>query len=309
MMREMNGDEEIKAFNEKYVDTQENFNNVHAFLRKMVTLTGKLQTWEFVRFEFWNRYEAPKSADPNFMENNAHLWKNEAGEITGLFISESGGGFFSLIVHPDYPHLADEMVAWTRNVWGKGKKKLNTDCYPYGQEVQALLDQGFVQDSHIGNTRRYDLVHMDYTLNLEEGFSIRCMREGIDEGAKSDLMEQIFSSGDSNVGSIEYWRKDLKSYRADLDFTLIDQNGRPIAFCFGFVDQDNGIAVIETIGTHPDYRQRGFGKSVISACFNRLKEQGVRTAYITGFSAEANALYQSLHPVEITPMHSYVYEG
>ncbi|MFC6651670.1 hypothetical protein [Paenibacillus rhizoplanae] len=60
MMREMNGDEEIKAFNEKYVDTQENFNNVHAFLRKMVTLTGKLQTWEFVRFEFWNRYEAPK---------------------------------------------------------------------------------------------------------------------------------------------------------------------------------------------------------------------------------------------------------
>ncbi|MFD2877172.1 hypothetical protein ACFTAO_16115 [Paenibacillus rhizoplanae] len=57
------------------------------------------------------------------MENNAHLWKNEAGEITGLFISESGGGFFSLIVHPDYPHLADEMVAWTRNVWGKGKKR------------------------------------------------------------------------------------------------------------------------------------------------------------------------------------------
>lgn len=56
----------MKAFNEKYIDTPENFNNVHAFLRKMVTLTGKLQTWEFVRFEFWDKYEALKSADPDF---------------------------------------------------------------------------------------------------------------------------------------------------------------------------------------------------------------------------------------------------
>ncbi|MEK4043537.1 hypothetical protein NSU18_07715 [Paenibacillus sp. FSL H8-0048] len=73
-------------------------------------------------------------------------------------------------------------MEWTRNVWGEGKKKLNTDCYPYGLEVQALLDQGFVQDSHIGNTRRYDLTHTEYILNLEEGFHIRSMAEGTDEG-------------------------------------------------------------------------------------------------------------------------------
>ncbi|WP_340022802.1 GNAT family N-acetyltransferase [Paenibacillus sp. FSL K6-1096] len=298
----------MKAVHEKYTDTPENFNTVHAFLRKMVTLTGKLQTWEFVRFEFWKRHEASKSADPDFMENNAHLWRNEAGEITGLFISESGGSFFSIMVHPGYPHLADEMVAWTRKVWGEGKKKLNTDCYPYGVEVQALLDQGFVQDSHIGNTRRYDLVHTEYTLNLEEGFYIRCMAEGADDEAKSELIEQVFSPADPIPVKTEYWRKHLPSYDAELDFSVVDDKGSPIAFCFGFVDQDNGIAVIETIGTHPDYRQRGFGKSVISACFNRLKEQGVTTAYITGFSPEANALYQSLHPVEIIPIHSYVYE-
>ncbi|WP_238649987.1 GNAT family N-acetyltransferase [Paenibacillus piscarius] len=299
----------MKAVHEKYIDTPENFNTVHAFLRKMVTLTGKLQTWEFVRFEFWNQYEAPKSADPNFMEHNAHLWKNEAGEITGLFISESGGGFFSLIVHPDYPYLADEMVAWTRNVWGKEKKKLNTDCYPYGLEVKALLDQGFVQDSHIGNTRRYDLLHTEYTcLDLEEGFSIRSMAEIADEESKGELIEQIFSPSDSGPVKVEYWRKTLPSYLAELDFSVVDDKGRHIAFCFGFVDQDNGIAVIETIGTHPDYRQRGFGKAVVTACFLRLKEQGVKTAYITGFSAEANALYQSLQPVEIIPVNSYVYE-
>lgn len=200
------------------------------------------------------------------------------------------------------------MVEWARKVWGEGKKKLNTDCYPYGLEVQALLDQGFVQDSHIGNTRRYDLAHTDYTLKLEEGYYIRCMAEGIDERAKSNLIEQIFSPDDVNVGNSDYWRKDLKSYRAELDLSVVDDKGRPVAFCFGFVDQDNGLAVIETIGTHPDYWQRGFGKAVVTACFLRLKEQGVTTAYITGFSAEANALYQSLQPVEMVPLHSYVYE-
>lgn len=298
----------MKAVHAKYIDAPENFKNAHHFLRKLVTWTGKLQTWEFVRFEFWNRYEAPKSTDPNFMENNAHLWKNEADEIIGLFISESGGSFFSLMVHPDYPHLAGEMVEWTRKVWGEGKKKLNTDCYPYGLEVQALLDQGFVQDSHIGNTRRYDLVHTDYTLNLQKGFSIRSMAETADDEAKSELIEQIFSPTDSIPVKTEYWRKHLPSYNAELDLSVVDDQGRPIAFCFGFVDQNNGIAIIETIGTHPDYRQRGFGKAVVTACFLRLKEQGVTTAYITGFSAEANALYQSLQPVEIVPLHSYVYE-
>lgn len=298
----------MKAVHEKYVDAPENFNNTHHFLRKLVTWTGKLQTWEFVRFEFWYRYEAPKSTDPDFMENNARLWKNEADEIIGLFISESGGSFFSLIVHPDYPDLAGEMVAWTRKVWGGGKKKLNTDCYPYGLEVQALLDQGFVQDSHIGNTRKYDLVHTEYTLNLPEGFSIRSMAEMADDEAKSELIEQVFSPAVSIPVKTEYWRKHLPSYNAELDLSVVDDQGRPVAFCFGFVDQDSGIAVIETIGTHPDYRQRGFGKAVVTACFMRLKEQGVTTAYITGFSAEANALYQSLQPVEIIPLHSYLYE-
>lgn len=296
------------AVSEKYVDTCENFNDVHAFLRQMVTLTGKLQIWEFVRLEFWKWHEVTKSADPHFTENQGRLWRNEAGELVGLFISESGGEFFSLVVHPDYPHIAGDMVSWAINGWGKENKKWNTDCYDYGLEVDALLEAGFVRHSLIGNTRRYDLANTGYTVALEEGFSIKCMADEADYEAKSELIQRTYNPHDSKPVKEEYWRKTLPSYNQDLDLSVVDPSGRHVAFCMGFMDQDREMAVIETVGTHPDYRQRGFGKAVISACFNRLKQQGIKTAYITGFSAEANALYQSLMPVEIFPIHSYRYE-
>lgn len=298
----------MEIVNEKYIDTVENFNKVHTFLNQMVTRTGKLQTWEFVRFEFWKWREATKSTDADFMENNAHLWKNEAGEVVGLFISESGGEFFSLIVHPDYQQIAKEMAAWAKNVWGKDKMKLNTDCYEHSLEVQALLDCGFVRDSVIGNTRRYDLQHTAYTVSLEEGFSVQDMTETVNEGGKHVLIERTFSPDNPHPEQGEYWRKNLPSYRAALDLSVVDRGGHPVAFCFGFVAQDKEFAVIETVGTHPDYQQRGFGKAVISTCFKRLQQQGVKSAYITGFSVAANALYQSLQPVEIFPMSSYRYE-
>lgn len=298
----------MRVISEKYTDTLEAYNEVHAFLRKMVLLTGKLQTWEFIRLEFWKRHEAVKSTDPYFMENQARLWKHVSGELAGLFISENGGEFFSLIVHPDYPYIAKEMVSWVKNVWGKENKKLNTDCYEHSLEVQALLNAGFIRNSHIGNTRRYDLLNTEYTIALEEGFSIKSMKEAADYEGKSELIQRIFDPGVSNPVKEAYWRKDLPSYRKELDFSVVDHEERHIAFCFGFVDQDQEIAIIETIGTHPAYRKRGFGKAVITACFKQLKQQGIKTAYITGFSAEANALYQSLKPVEIFPINSYLFE-
>ena len=295
--------------NEKYIDSFENFNVVHAFMRKVFTLTGKPQTWEFVRLEFWKTREASKNADPNFMENNAHLWKNESCEIVGLFISESGGSYFSLIVHPDYPEIAKEMIFWTKNVWGKDKKKLNTDCYEHSMEVGALLNSGFVRDRQIANTRRYDLENKEYTVTLEEGFSIRCITEAPNYVGKSESIQRAFCPQDLNPEKVAYWRKELPSYCADLDLSVVSHCGDHISFCFGFEDIDNGIAIIETIGTHPDYQQRGFGKAVVMACCNELKKRGIKTVYITGFSVEANALYQSLQPVEIFPLVSYTYEG
>jgi len=69
------------------------------------------------------------------------------------------------------------------------------------------------------------------------------------------------------------------------------------------------MAVIETVATHSDYQKRGFGKAVITECFRRLREKGVKSAYITGYSEAANALYQSLKPVEVYPLIRYKLEN
>lgn len=80
--------------------------------------------------------------------------------------------------------------------------------------------------------------------------------------------------------------------------------------CYGFIDKENSMAVIETVATHPDYQKRGFGKAVITECFRRLsREKGVKSAYITGYSEAANALYQSLKPVEVYQLIRYKLEN
>jgi predicted GNAT family acetyltransferase len=65
----------------------------------------------------------------------------------------------------------------------------------------------------------------------------------------------------------------------------------------GFVDPLNNIAEIERICTHAEQRGRGYAFAAVRACFERLHGRGYARAYITGYSGEANNLYEKLGPV------------
>ena len=55
-----------------------------------------------------------------------------------------------------------------------------------------------------------------------------------------------------------------------------------------------GFAISENVCTHSSFRRRGFARAVIQECLYRLRDMGLRRAYITGYSPEAIALYGSL---------------
>jgi GNAT superfamily N-acetyltransferase len=52
------------------------------------------------------------------------------------------------------------------------------------------------------------------------------------------------------------------------------------------------------VGTHPEYRKRGFAKVLLTECFIRLRRHGISKAQIIGFSEAAMKLYSSLMPAE-----------
>jgi hypothetical protein len=95
----------MKFYNNAYRNTREDFNDIHNFLKELYVLAGKPQVWEFVRFEFWQVFESVRSKDPDFLYKNAHIWRTEFGKPVGLFISEEGDDYFSIVVHPEYPNL------------------------------------------------------------------------------------------------------------------------------------------------------------------------------------------------------------
>jgi ribosomal protein S18 acetylase RimI-like enzyme len=64
----------------------------------------------------------------------------------------------------------------------------------------------------------------------------------------------------------------------------------------GFNDLAYGVAEIEKVCTHHQYRRQGLAEAVIRECFQRLKKREIERAYITGYSGEANGLYEKLEP-------------
>ncbi len=72
------------------------------------------------------------------------------------------------------------------------------------------------------------------------------------------------------------------------------EDGRMVSGCEALIDAHNVEADIERVCTHSAFRRRGFARAVIQECLIRLHRMGIRTAYITGYSPEAIALYGSL---------------
>ncbi len=94
-------------------------------------------------------------------------------------------------------------------------------------------------------------------------------------------------------------------YSSDWDLAIVSPHGQVVAFCLAWLDKKNKVAEIDPVGTHPDYRKRGFAKAVLTECFIRLHKNGITKAHIQGFSKPAKKLYDSLMPVEKYELFKY----
>jgi GNAT superfamily N-acetyltransferase len=95
-------------------------------------------------------------------------------------------------------------------------------------------------------------------------------------------------------------------YHPECDLCVMAEDGSFVAGCEALIDARNAEADIERVCTHTSFRKRGFARAVIQECLCRLRAMGMRSAYITGYSPEAIALYGSLGAVE--EQQSFIYE-
>ena len=238
---------------------------------------------------------------PSFFRKHAELWVDSFDQLLGFVLSEDGEEVFFMFTLPGYEYLYGDMLDWTLQHWGPRLPRLLTEVHEYQAELLAVLEsRRFRSRGVVATTRQYDLLTQETeAIPLPEGFRIADMCENGDFRNKSLLYKAGFGNED-HVTDFELLRfeysRENPAYDPRFDLSVVTPDGIHVAGCVGFHDPTYGIAEIEKVCTHYRYRRQGLAEAVIRECFRRLKQAGMRQAYITGYGAGANALYQKLGP-------------
>jgi ribosomal protein S18 acetylase RimI-like enzyme len=269
---------------------------------------GRLVDWKYSLFE-------NKTAVPDFCNRNAHLWFDGFQRLAGFVISEEGDAGFAIITLAGYRFLFEEMLRWVLANWGGRDPHLSVEITARQAMEAGVLEQFGFQNKAAFYRQTFDLMlDLAPRAPLEEGFAIVDMATNPDFAAQRKLRNEAFG-GRSGLSEAELNEQNLfynhshkgPIYHPHTDLCVMAPDGRFVAGCEALIDTRNVAADIERVCTHSSFRRRGFARAVIQECLYRLREMGLRKAYITGYSKEAIALYASLGRGQKAT--SYIYES
>jgi GNAT superfamily N-acetyltransferase len=269
---------------EDYIARQERF----------VWSIGRLGDW---KYGLWR----PQKYFPSSFSRHAQLWVDAFGRLRGFVISENFDNVLFIITAKPYAYLYAEILDWTVANWAGRFPALKFEVHELQDEaLLALESRGFHCRDEVAVLRSYDLNEKaKEPVVLPAGYRIVHMRENTDVLSHALLYRNGYegknevSEFDLMLGEYSHQNPD---YDPELDFAVVTEAGEHVAACVGFADPSCNMVEVEKVVTHSGHRRLGLGEAVIRACFHRVHQRGITTAHITGYSNEANGLYEKLGP-------------
>lgn len=291
-----------------YGNTEQEYQEFCNFLDTLSTQDPNM-LWESGRMNFWrSSIHAGKDPQDRFFRDNAHVWRSDKREIVGVCISEYGENDMFIQVLPEYHEIYPDIFRWINDTWAVNREIIEIDIFgDDGKKISWLEKFGFTFQRHYENNRSYDLDEIDLKYQLEKGFSIQRFSERHDYAGRVALVQSAFNRP-------SYSEKKLKGLMASPDYIdeynliVVSPDGQPVAYCMGWHERTNkNNGYIEPVGTHAEYRRRGFAKAVIRECFIRMKANGIKVVEIASRAEPdvANYLYESLSPRDRREIHRY----
>jgi ribosomal protein S18 acetylase RimI-like enzyme len=195
-------------------------------------------------------------------------------------------GDVDFLVHPKSPELLDDLLAWS----GPSPVWTLEAC------AEPLVELGYERhgdewyEHHVG---RLDSLPEPV---VPDGFTLRHV-EPDDLERRVDVHRAAFAP--SRVVPESYAHvQAAPPYRHELDWVVEAPDGRFAAFALCWLDEENGVAELEPVGTHPDFRRLGLARAVSIAAL-RASEAQTGVVYSYGGSI-ASALYDSIGLQRIT---------
>jgi ribosomal protein S18 acetylase RimI-like enzyme len=297
----------MKITDYSFTNNDTEYNLIKELLREVEIYPDMDNNWNPGRMDWW-RYNVHAEKGVDFFQANAHYWKTEMNQVVGLFISEYGKDDFFIVVHPSFWALFSEVLKWGLEFWARGKSKISTAVFTAGQhKIEQLIAAGLYEDGHEENVRTYPLGQYDFSYDLQPGFKLLRFSDYGNYVSRVKLAQNAF---DNPTYSEARYRslQSSPSYQAELDLVIVNPQGDSIAYCMGWVEENNPTSgYIEPMGVHSDYRRNGLGTALAKECFKRLGNLGVERVWIAS-NAEpdvSNFLYESLNPASIKRAYRY----
>jgi len=202
-------------------------------------------------------------------------------------------GAAEIQVHPDLvgSDLHHEVLDWVEGLSvpvletdvatltvleGRGYRRVEPN-YPFVHLVRAL--EG--------------LPELDPELEVPHGYRLRHVGEG-DLERRVAVHRAAFHPSQLTVEKYANVM-DAFPYRPDLDRVVEAPDGSFAAYVLCWLDEENGIAELEPVGTHPDHRRRGLARAASIAALRRAHELGARFGIVYARADEAYPVPKSLY--------------
>lgn len=304
----------MKTTHRNYSEVSGDFNRLCRFIVEYNDHARTHSTWCLGRLVDW-KYGLweDKTSIAGFCDKNAHLWFNGFGELASFAISENGRSGFAIIMMEGYRFLFEEILQWVLGNWGDRGPGLSTEITEFQTTETGILERFGFRLGSTFSTQRFDLtMELMERFPLEKGFTIVDMHMHPNYREQRILRDDAFK-GNSSVTEEQLNRELMfynhihegPIYHPQCDLCVMAEDGRFVAGCEALIDARNASADIERVCTHSDFRRRGFARAVIQECMYRLRDMGIRNAYIGGYSPEAIALYRSLGHVDELKCFAY----
>jgi ribosomal protein S18 acetylase RimI-like enzyme len=238
---------------------------------------------------------------------NIRLWHAADGSLLGWAVMQTPFWTIDYAYQPTAgPSLHQEILAWAdaraRDIAGTPSGHPAWYIAVAGDQLERIHDlevAGFASQDSVGEDP-WSQVLMQNSLGvlLDEssspaGFIVRPLA-GLNEApAYVELHRTVFESRNMT----EAWRaRTLRrpEYHPDVDLVAVAPDGRLAAFCICWLQRDSSgttRAQIEPTGVHPDFRQLGLGRAIVSEALRRLRRLGADHVFVLTDNYRSAALH------------------
>lgn len=225
------------------------------------------------------------------VRNRTHLWYDRDGELAGFAIpQESWKGTSSLIweATPEAKAmLLKPMLDVAASLADQCTFSIHTSCREDDQVQMRLLQaHGFklvgAPTWHLARS-----LEMPIPLpTLAAGFSIRPLAGEVEVSKWVQLHQAAWGTKQMT----EAYKLSMMSgadYEPALDLVAVAPNGRLVAYCVCWIDQDENrltgqeVGYADPVSTHPYFQQRGLAKALLLTGLRLLQGRGVETARLS----------------------------